>query len=70
VTDGRGEQGREAGGTGRYTLALAFARVAGWIIVPLYVAGICTNYVLERGAGLLDETDYQHQVFVEVNDHV
>ena len=70
MTDGTGEQGREAGGTGRYTLALAFARVAGWIIVPLYVAGICTNYVLERGAGLLDETDYQHQVFVEVNDHV
>jgi hypothetical protein len=57
VTDGTGEPGKEAGGTGRYALALAFARVAGWSIVPLYVAGICTNYVLERGAGLLDETD-------------
>src|SRR5215211_314195 len=55
--DDTGEPGREAGGTGRYTLALAFARVAGWLIVPLYVAGICTNYVLERGAGLLDGTD-------------
>jgi len=57
VTEDTGKQGREAGGIGRYTLALAFARVAGWLIVPLYVAGICTNYVLERGAGLLDETD-------------
>ena len=29
-----------------------FARVAGWLIVPLYVAGICTSYLLERGAGV------------------
>src|SRR5215207_5765786 len=33
------------------------ARVAGWLIVPLYVAGICTTYVLERGAGLWNEAD-------------
>jgi hypothetical protein len=29
-----------------------FARVAGWLIVPLYVAGICTSYLLERSAGV------------------
>jgi hypothetical protein len=28
------------------------ARVAGWLIVPLYVAGICTTYLLERSAGV------------------
>jgi hypothetical protein len=28
------------------------ARVAGWLIVPLYVAGICTSYLLERSAGV------------------
>src|SRR5215212_7448960 len=27
------------------------------MIVPLYVVGICTNYVLERGASLWNETD-------------
>ena len=28
------------------------ARVVGWLIVPLYAAGVCTGYLLERGAGL------------------
>ncbi len=28
------------------------ARVAGWLIVPLYVAGNCAFYLLRRGAGL------------------
>jgi hypothetical protein len=28
------------------------ARVAGWLIVPLYVAGMCTSYLLERSAGI------------------
>jgi hypothetical protein len=31
------------------------ARLAGWLIVPLYVAGICANYLLERSAGLPNE---------------
>jgi hypothetical protein len=35
--------------------ALLFARVAGWLIVPLYVAGICTGYLLERRAWLPNE---------------
>jgi hypothetical protein len=28
------------------------ARVTGWLIVPLYVAGMCTSYLLERSAGI------------------
>jgi hypothetical protein len=39
----------------RHTLAFALARVAGWLIVPLYVASICANYLLERSAGLPNE---------------
>jgi hypothetical protein len=31
------------------------ARVVGWLIVPIYVAGVCTNYLLERRAGLPNE---------------
>jgi hypothetical protein len=36
----------------RRTLLFALGRVAGWLIVPLYVAGICTTYLLERSAGV------------------
>src|SRR5215212_5966688 len=36
--------------------ALPFAaRVAGWLIVPLYVTGICTYYLLARSAGLWNQ---------------
>ncbi|MDQ3864203.1 MAG: hypothetical protein M3317_12040 [Actinomycetota bacterium] len=35
---------------------LLFARIAGWLIVPLYVVGDCTYYLLERAAGLWSET--------------
>jgi hypothetical protein len=31
------------------------ARVAGWLIVPLYAAGVCMSYVLQRRAGLPNE---------------
>jgi hypothetical protein len=31
------------------------ARVTGWLIVPLYVAGVCTSYLLERSAGVTNE---------------
>jgi hypothetical protein len=37
----------------RRTLLFALGRVAGWLIVPLYVAGICTSYLFQRRAGLL-----------------
>jgi hypothetical protein len=36
-----------------------YARVAGWLIVPLYIAGICTSYVLQRRAGLPDDTSVE-----------
>jgi hypothetical protein len=39
----------------RRTLLFALARVAGWLIVPLYVAGNCTYFLLERSAGLWSE---------------
>jgi hypothetical protein len=39
----------------RRALLFALARVAGWLIVPLYVAGTCTYYLLERGAGSWNE---------------
>ncbi|MDP8947350.1 MAG: hypothetical protein M3N09_04520 [Actinomycetota bacterium] len=37
-----------------------YARVVGWMIVPLYVAGICTSYVLQRRAGLLDDNSVEN----------
>jgi MFS family permease len=40
---------------GRLHRTRLFARVVGWLIVPLYVAGICANYLLERSAGLPNE---------------
>jgi hypothetical protein len=36
---------------------LAFGRAAGWLIVPLYVAGNCAFYLLRRGAGLGNGTN-------------
>jgi hypothetical protein len=36
----------------RSTPLFALARVAGWLIVPLYVAGLCTFFLLERSADL------------------
>ena len=46
----------EPGGVGSISSrTLRFGRVAGWLIVPLYVAGICANYLLERSAGLPNE---------------
>ena len=53
MTEGAREQGREAGGVS--TRALLVSRVEGSLIVPLYVAGICTAYFLERSAGLPQE---------------
>jgi hypothetical protein len=36
------------------------ARVAGWLIVPLYVAGICTSFALQRSAGLLGDDLFEN----------
>ena len=34
---------------------MIFSRAVGYLIVPLYVAGVCATYLLRRGAGLRDE---------------
>ena len=52
MTEGAREQGQEVGGMSRRTLLFALGRVAGWLIVPLYVAGNCAFYFFRRGAGL------------------
>ena len=39
----------------RRTLLFGLARVAGWLITPLYAVGVCTGYLLERIAGLPTE---------------
>jgi hypothetical protein len=54
VTEGTSQRGS---GIDRRALLLALARVVGWLIVPLYVAGVCTSYLLERAAGIRDEAD-------------
>src|SRR5215204_1163332 len=41
----------------RRTLLFALGRVAGWLIVPLYVAGNCAFYLLRRGARLGNGTN-------------
>ena len=48
----------------RRTLLFVLARVAGWLIVPLYVAIICTGYLLERRAGLPSEHPVEDVVFI------
>jgi hypothetical protein len=49
--EGTREQKQGVGGLSARTL-LFVARVAGWLIVPFYVAGTCTSYLLERSAGV------------------
>src|SRR5215210_8025530 len=41
----------------RRTLLFALARVAGWLIVPLYVAGDGAFYLLRRASGLGNEAN-------------
>ena len=36
---------------------LPVAQVVGWLIVPLHVSGVCTSHLLDRGAGLWDDSD-------------
>src|SRR5918998_5177528 len=55
MTDGTRELEREGGETSRRTPFLIFSRAVGYLIVPLYVAGVCATYLLRRGAGLRDE---------------
>src|SRR5829696_3372578 len=41
---------------------LLFARVGAWLVIPLYVASICTTYLLERSAGLPNEHPFEDVV--------
>jgi hypothetical protein len=41
-----------------------YARLAGWMIVPLYVSGVCTSYVLQRRAGLLNDNSVENAVLL------
>ena len=52
----------------RRTRLFALVRVAGWLIVPLYVAGTCTRYLLERSAGLWNEENPLENVAFMVLD--
>ena len=54
MTEGAREQGRR-GVRGVSRRTLLFGRVTGWLIVPLYVAGVSTSYVLERLGGWPNE---------------
>jgi hypothetical protein len=55
VTEGARQQGQEVGGMSRRTLLFALARLAGWLIVPLYVVSVFIGYLLEHSAGLWNE---------------
>jgi hypothetical protein len=43
---------------------LAFARAAGWLIVPLYAAGVFANYWLKSRLGLRDENPLEDVVLM------
>ena len=43
---------------------LVVARVAGWLIVPLYAVGICTSYALQSRAGLLGDNSLENAVLL------
>ncbi len=61
----RGAQPLDAtGGSTRRPLPFAFARVAGWLIVPLYLAGVCANLWFESRLGLQDEDPFQGVVLL------
>ena len=55
MTYGTEELGRGAAETSRRTLFLTLSRAVGYLIVPLYVAGVCATYLLAGGAGLGEE---------------
>src|SRR5215218_4358942 len=50
-----GGLGRGAGETSLRAPFLILSRAVGYLIVPLYVVGVCATYRLERGAGLREE---------------
>ena len=60
MTKGAGEQSRGVSGIKRHTLT----RVVRWRIVPFYVAGICTSYVLQHRVGLLGDNSVENAVLL------
>src|SRR5215213_669494 len=50
-----GGLGRGAGETSLHAPFLILSRAVGYLIVPLYVVGVCATYLLERSAGLREE---------------
>jgi hypothetical protein len=61
----QGVQPRSGNGESiRRTPLFAFARAAGWLIVPLYAAGIFANYWLENRGGLHDENPLEDVMLV------
>jgi hypothetical protein len=60
-----GAQPRGANGESiRRTPLFAFARAAGWLIVPLYGAGLFANYWLENRLGLREDNPLEDVVLV------
>jgi hypothetical protein len=61
----QGAQPRDANGESiRRTPLFAFASAAGWLIVPLYAAGLFANYWLENRLGFRDENPLEDVVLV------
>jgi hypothetical protein len=44
--------------------ALIFGRAVGWMIVPLYVAGVCIGYFLEYRAALWNENQFENVTLI------
>ena len=58
---------RSRGGNGesvRRSPLVAFTRAAGWLIVPLYAAGLFANFLLESRLGLRDENPLEDLVLM------
>jgi hypothetical protein len=64
VTERTKQQGRRIGGMSRSTLLFAIGRVAGWLLVPLCVAGYYVNYLLQHRAGFSEEQSVQDVVLL------
>jgi hypothetical protein len=62
VTEEASEHERDIG-VSRHR-ALIFGRAVGWLIVPLYVAGVCTGYFLEYRASLWDENQFENVTLI------
>src|SRR5215211_3709625 len=60
--EGTRDRGQKDGGMSRGALLFALGRVAGWLIVPLYVGGTCAYYFLTYSAGVRNEDAFLEDV--------